>query len=505
MIKRTLQELCLNITDGKHGDCENEENSGYYFISCKDIFDGQINYKNARQITKADFEETHKRTMLEVDDILLTNSGTIGRMAFVTDREATTKTTFQKSVAIIKPDKQKVLPRYLYYQLQNCVPQFINSSNGSAQKNLLLSTMRTFQIEIEENREKQEKIADTLSAYDDLIENNQKQIKLLEEAARRLYKEWFVDLHFPGHENTKIVDGVPEGWQWCKVRDVADINSSALPKNYKEDFIDYVDLGSVRCGHIETRTRYNLNEAPGRAKRCARDGDIIWGMVRPNLKAYLEDNLSDSEFSAEVVGRFEKMNDLYRRYEDCSTIYDLFLSDLDSKEIIKAVYENIFDISDIPHIDDIENLTSSEIESIKNWANIQYERTSEIAEISLLPNSLDFGKTVIMKGVNGSEAYFSIDSNQVNPSEGDEEIINVQFSTGYGMPKNGYIKLTVGYLKFDEDGGASEGISDEIEYVYDSVLKELDAFIDEQTYLTEKDTQISESINNAISNVHKQI
>ena len=237
MIKRTLQELCLNITDGKHGDCENEENSGYYFISCKDIFDGQINYKNARQITKADFEETHKRTMLEVDDILLTNSGTIGRMAFVTDREATTKTTFQKSVAIIKPDKQKVLPRYLYYQLQNCVPQFINSSNGSAQKNLLLSTMRTFQIEIEENREKQEKIADTLSAYDDLIENNQKQIKLLEEAARRLYKEWFVDLHFPGHENTKIVDGVPEGWQWCKVRDVADINSSALPKNYKEDLL----------------------------------------------------------------------------------------------------------------------------------------------------------------------------------------------------------------------------------------------------------------------------
>lgn len=231
MIKRTLQELCLNITDGKHGDCENEENSGYYFISCKDIFDGQINYKNARQITKADFEETHKRTMLEVDDILLTNSGTIGRMAFVTDREVTTKTTFQKSVAIIKPDKQKVLPRYLYYQLQNCVPQFINSSNGSAQKNLLLSTMRTFQIEIEENREKQEKIANTLSAYDDLIENNQKQIKLLEEAAQRLYKEWFVDLRFPGHENTKIVDGVPEGWNEKTLSQVADVIMGQSPKS----------------------------------------------------------------------------------------------------------------------------------------------------------------------------------------------------------------------------------------------------------------------------------
>ena len=234
MIKRTLQELCLNITDGKHGDCENEENSGYYFISCKDIFDGQINYKNARQITKADFEETHKRTMLEVDDILLTNSGTIGRMAFVTDREATTKTTFQKSVAIIKPDKQKVLPRYLYYQLQNCVPQFINSSNGSAQKNLLLSTMRTFQIEIEENREKQEKIANTLSAYDDLIENNQKQIKLQEEAAQRLYKEWFVDLRFPGHENTKIVDGVPEGWSKSTVSEVSAVLRRGISPKYNE-------------------------------------------------------------------------------------------------------------------------------------------------------------------------------------------------------------------------------------------------------------------------------
>ena len=234
MIKRTLQELCLNITDGKHGDCENEENSGYYFISCKDIFDGQINYKNARQITKADFEETHKRTMLEVDDILLTNSGTIGRMAFVTDREATTKTTFQKSVAIIKPDKQKVLPRYLYYQLQNCVPQFINSSNGSAQKNLLLSTMRTFRIEIEENREKQEKIANTLSAYDDLIENNQKQIKLQEEAARRLYKEWFVDLRFPGHENTKIVDGVPEGWSKSTVSEVSAVLRRGISQKYNE-------------------------------------------------------------------------------------------------------------------------------------------------------------------------------------------------------------------------------------------------------------------------------
>lgn len=71
--------------------------------------------------------------------------------------------------------------------------------------------------------EVQHRIADILSAYDDLIENNQKQIKLLEEAAQRLYKEWFVDLRFPGHENTKIVDGVPEGWRISSIYDVFDI------------------------------------------------------------------------------------------------------------------------------------------------------------------------------------------------------------------------------------------------------------------------------------------
>ena len=77
----------------------------------------------------------------------------------------------------------------------------------------------------------QHRIADILSAYDDLIENNQRQIKLLEEAAQRLYKEWFVDLRFPGHENTKIVDGVPEGWNEKTLSQVANVIMGQSPKS----------------------------------------------------------------------------------------------------------------------------------------------------------------------------------------------------------------------------------------------------------------------------------
>lgn len=79
--------------------------------------------------------------------------------------------------------------------------------------------------------EVQNKIATILSRYDDLIENYQKQIKLLEEAAQRLYKEWFVDFHFPGHENVQVVDGVPDGWEKKTLGDLADIIMGQSPKS----------------------------------------------------------------------------------------------------------------------------------------------------------------------------------------------------------------------------------------------------------------------------------
>lgn len=242
MIKATLDDLSLNITDGKHGDCPDQKESGYYFISCKDVYDGSIHYKNARQITKESFEEADKRTMLAVDDILVTNSGTIGRMALIKDSPVTRRTTFQKSVAIVKPDTDKVVPAYLYYRLQDCVSQFVNQSNGSAQKNLLLSTMRAFTFDIHEDKSDQKRIAEILTNYDALIENNQKQIKLLEEAAQRLYKEWFVDLHFPGYESATIVDGMPEGWKASFISDICETIGGGTPST---KVAQYYENGSI--------------------------------------------------------------------------------------------------------------------------------------------------------------------------------------------------------------------------------------------------------------------
>ena len=106
--------------------------------------------------------------------------------------------------------------KYCFDRLQRDCKQI---SQGTAQDNLSWEKLSTIKFCIPEYKE-QCRIADILSAYDDLIENNQKQIKLLEEAAQRLYKEWFVDLRFPGHENTKIVDDVPEGWSRTNINEI---------------------------------------------------------------------------------------------------------------------------------------------------------------------------------------------------------------------------------------------------------------------------------------------
>jgi len=144
---QNLGELTTKITDGKHGDCEDEVGSGYYFISAKDVNHGRINYENTRQINKKEFDEVHRRTDLQAGDLVMVNTGaTIGRVAIVMDDEKTCKTTFQKSVAIIKPKGDLLNSNFLKYIFLLRVKDFASVGSGSAIKNLLLSKMREFPI-----------------------------------------------------------------------------------------------------------------------------------------------------------------------------------------------------------------------------------------------------------------------------------------------------------------------------------------------------------------------
>ena len=142
-----LKNVTLKITDGKHGDCENEENSGYYFISAKDINDRKICTENSRQITKNDFDETNKRTMLQSGDIVIVNTGaTIGKTAIATKEDVSKNLTFQKSVAIVTVVSDKLLSEFLEQYIIFDRDRIYNNASGSAQKNWLLSQMRSYKI-----------------------------------------------------------------------------------------------------------------------------------------------------------------------------------------------------------------------------------------------------------------------------------------------------------------------------------------------------------------------
>ena len=150
---KTLNDLCALITDGKHGDCENQLNSGYYFLSAKDLRDNTLIFDGARQITKKDFEETHRRTNLKPRDICMVSTGaTIGRMSIAPDIISTFNSTFQKSVAILKPKSNVTTSYYLYCLLRNEIKEIIDLSSGTSQPNLLLGDLKKYRIKYADHK-----------------------------------------------------------------------------------------------------------------------------------------------------------------------------------------------------------------------------------------------------------------------------------------------------------------------------------------------------------------
>lgn len=245
MNKYKLEEITTQIYDGKHGDCKNDINSGCYFISVKDINSYEIDYNNARQISKEDFDINYARTKLENGDTIYANTGdTIGKSIYIKNNKLAEKTSFQKSVAVIKPNKEKVEPRYLFYLLQYMTPQLRNAATGSSQKNLLLSTMRDFDVKIHD-RNIQIKISNILGKIDDKIINNYHINNNLEELMKTIYQRWFIEFEFPNEEgkpyksnggklvyNDILKREIPKTWKAKKIKDITDVVTGKEDANF---------------------------------------------------------------------------------------------------------------------------------------------------------------------------------------------------------------------------------------------------------------------------------
>ena len=210
------------------------QNDGIPVINQKCIKNGVINKEFVKYTSKGKKYPEEKR--IRKGDILInsTGSGTLGRVAYVNSNEIFSYVDSHVTILRCKNYESK----FLYYWLRPIEPYIESLGKGSTNQ-LELSSDVVSEIDIPDFPLKtQEKIASILSAYDDLIENNRKQIKLLEEAAQRLYKEWFVDLRFPGHETTAITDGIPEGWARYKFSEIASIMSGGTPKTDVKEYYD---------------------------------------------------------------------------------------------------------------------------------------------------------------------------------------------------------------------------------------------------------------------------
>ena len=283
-----IESLCVKVSSGgtpsrKRPEFYASGNSGHLWVKSKELLDGPID-DTEEKISDEGLKGSSAKYFPANTVLMAMYGANVGQLGWL-KRPA----TVNQAVCGMVVNEEIADPRYVFYALLYTRTSLTAKAQGAAQQNLNQGLIKEFEIPTP-CLEAQEKIAAILSAYDDLIENNTRRIKILEEMAQAIYREWFVKFRFPGHEKVKMIDSplgpIPEGWEVTKLGKVASVNELSIKKNNEPAKIEYIDIKSVGTGFIEKTTSYSFQKAPGRARRIVRDGDTIWSTVRPNRKSY---------------------------------------------------------------------------------------------------------------------------------------------------------------------------------------------------------------------------
>ena len=222
--------------------------------------------------TPESIPESGKVTKYQHNDILVSNIRPYFKKIWFSNREG----GCSNDVLVFRAN-DNIDSTFLYYVLSDdsFFDHMMSSANGTKMPRGNRKLIPSFEIPLPP-LSTQHRIATILSRYDSLIENYQKQIKLLEEAAQRLYKEWFVDLHFPGHENTKIVDGVPEGWEKKPISQLGEyLNGFAFkPSDWQKSGKPIIKIKEMGNGVSNDTPRNNGERVP--AKYLVKAGDLLF-------------------------------------------------------------------------------------------------------------------------------------------------------------------------------------------------------------------------------------
>ena len=304
---------------------------GIPFYRQKEIIDkkNKVEISDPLFISQETYDEIKKRFGVpQKGDLLITAVGVTLGIPYVVDDEIF---YFKDGNLIwLREFDNEIDSNYIYYWILSDVGQksMWARTIGSAQPALTIDTIKQFEIPVP-SYNAQVKIVSILKAYDDLIENNQKQIKLLEEAAQRLYKEWFVDLRFPGYEDVAVVDGVPEGWTRKTVLECLEMHigggwgkETAIGKNtIPGKVIRGTDINDIKAGNFnDVPLRYHTEN--DRKKRALQAYDIVFELSNGNInnigRSLLIDNLilqscGESTICASFCKLFRPIDKLHAR------------------------------------------------------------------------------------------------------------------------------------------------------------------------------------------------
>ncbi len=232
----TLDDACEFIVDCLHATAP-IESEGYPLIRTPNIGTGRLDLTDVYRVSEEIYEVWTKRAIPEPGDLILAREAPAGNVAIV--REGQTVCLGQRTVHL-RPNRSKVDPDFLCYFL--LAPQqqgeLLAGETGATAKHVNMKDIRRLNLAGLPSLPVQKAAGSLLAAYDDLIENNRRRMALLEVAARQLYREWFVRFRFPGHEHTRITNGVVEGWEKSTAFSALEVLSGGTPKTTVSDYWD---------------------------------------------------------------------------------------------------------------------------------------------------------------------------------------------------------------------------------------------------------------------------
>lgn len=228
-------------------------------------------------VSSSGISSFHNEAKVKGPGVVIGRKGTLGTVHYI-DRDY-----WPHDTTLWVKDFKGSHPRFLSYFLSTL--KLENFDTGASNPTLNRNHIHKIKVLAADPAE-QEKIAAILATFDDLIANNQRRIALLESMAEEIYREWFVRMRFPGHLETSIVGGLPAGWALKSLSEVARINAHSIRRGAEPEFITYLDISAVGTNTFSEPVAMRFKDAPGRARRLVRDGDVIWSSVRPGNKTY---------------------------------------------------------------------------------------------------------------------------------------------------------------------------------------------------------------------------